>query len=45
MRFYLKKKDKNYLFIENLKTKIKIKKLDYIKVRIFFIKAKKRIIQ
>ena len=43
MILQLKKGYKVYLFIKNLKTKKKSKKFDYIKVKPFFIKAKKRI--
>ena len=37
----LKKGDKVYLFTKNLKTRTPSKKLDYIKVGLFFIKAVK----
>ena len=38
----LKKRDKVYLLIKNSKTKKKNKKLNYVKIRSFLIKAKKR---
>ena len=37
----LKKRDKVYLFIKNLKLRTHTKKRDYIKVRLFFIKGVK----
>ena len=40
----LKKGDKVYLFIKNLKTRILSKKLDYIKVGLFFIKKVKGLV-
>ena len=39
----LKEKNKIYFFIENLKTKKKNKKLNSIKIKLFFIKKNQRI--
>ena len=36
-----KKRDNIYLYMKNLKIRKKSKKLDYVKVEIFFIKAKR----
>ncbi len=38
----LKKRDKIYLLIKNLKTKKKSKKLNYVKIELFFIKIIKK---
>ena len=40
----LKKKDKVYLLMKNQKLRKKSKKLNHVKVKIFFIKAKKETI-
>ncbi len=40
----LKKRDKIYLFTKNLKTKKLNKKLNYIKVELFFVKKIKKLI-
>ena len=40
----LKKKDKIYLLTKNLKTRKKNNKFNYIKVRLFFIKAKEELL-
>ena len=45
MMLQLKEKDKIYLFIKNIKTQKKYKNLNYIKVRSFFIKARKRTVR
>ena len=42
--YLLKKEDKVYLLMENSKTRKKSKKPNYIKIELFFIKAKKRTI-
>ena len=44
MTTQLSNRDKLYLLIKNLKTRKKMKKLDYIKARTFFIKVKKKTI-
>ena len=40
----LKERDEVYLLIKNLKTRKKSKKLNYVKVKLFLIKVKKRTI-
>ena len=44
MKFQQKKEDKIYLLIKNTKINKKTQKLDYIKIRIFFNKTKKRVV-
>jgi len=42
--FYLKKKDKLYFFIKNLRTRKSSKKLNYIKIELFFVKKTKKLV-
>jgi len=40
----LKKRDKVYLFTKNLKTRKSSKKLNYIKIELFFVKKAKKLV-
>ena len=44
MKFQQKERNKTYLLTKNIKIRKKSKKLNYIKVRTFFINTKKKIV-